>query len=124
MKGASRLVDSARGKFIGAALAAAAIGAFAPAAAGTPTQTGLWRTAAPMESPTQQAGEDSVVLVCRKAPADPSAAMGGPPAAQNLPLICLAAPGAELAVGPARFHELLEKAASSGAMVVFVLQQP
>lgn len=123
MKVASGVVYSATwpAKRAAAAFAAAGIAAIGPAAAGTPS-AGWLRTAAPMESPTRQASEDTIVLVCRKAPVESMAPMNGQDIAQNPPMICLAAPGAVLAMGPARFHELLDKAASSGAMVVFVMQ--
>lgn len=93
-----------------------------PAAAGT-NHIAAQRVAAPLEAPPQrgQAPGNLLLMVCRRGLEDTNQMQEKQ---QELPLLCLATEADEETVqlGPARFRELLEEAAKSGAMEVFVLQ--
>jgi len=103
--------------------ASAAFAAAAPAAAQSDA-AGFTRTAAALESPVPQGSDSSdklIVMLCRPAMLPNASAQEMP---QELPLLCLVTEtdAQTLQMGPARFQELLERAADSGTLTVMVLQ--
>jgi len=96
-----------------------------PASAGSGVE-GPTRTAARLEAPLPVTGEanETLVMVYRRGSlGEAQARQGVQEMPQELPLLCLVMQVDEesLQMGPARFQELLDKAASSGSMVVLVL---
>jgi len=93
------------------------------AEADTPTRINT-RIATPPEAPPPAAGRASeegvLIMVCRRG----LDVVQTQQSAQDLPMLCLATQVSEEAaqLGPARFRELLDKAASSGAMFVVVVR--
>lgn len=85
----------------------------------------MTRTAAALQSPlpqgTEGGSDELIVMLCRRG-VEPGQAVQELP--QELPLLCLVTQADEeaLQMGPARFQELLDKAASSGRMSVLLLR--
>jgi hypothetical protein len=103
--------------------ASVAIAVAAPVVA-QPGPPGMTHTAAPLESPVQPGNATSdtlIVMVCRPG-IDPDASLQAVP--QELPLVCLVTEtdAQTLQMGPARFQELLDRAADSGTLTVMVLR--
>jgi hypothetical protein len=105
-------------------LFASAVFAAAGPAAAQSGAAGFTRTAATLESPQPQGSDSSdklIVMVCRPGLPPNVSAQEMP---QELPLLCLVTEtdAQTLQMGPARFQELLDRAADSGTLTVMLLQ--
>jgi hypothetical protein len=104
-------------------MTAVSFGLTVSAEADTPTRINT-RIATPLEAPPPPAGrageEGVLIMVCRRG----LDAVQTQQSAQDLPMLCLATQVSEEAaqLGPARFRELLDKAASAGAVFVVVVR--